>query len=146
GHATAAAARPDPAVKDAAWQEAVHGTGLSNQLLTATISGFTTAPGELLEPYVEPYFGCLRDVWEQRSIEIASRIVRGLFPLDQDLGPGMEPAGHPVLRRTDAWLEANPDAPRALRRIVVEQRDHLLRALKAQAALVNSSTAGAPAH
>lgn len=146
GHATAAAARPDPAVKNAAWQEAVHGSGLSNQLLTATISGFTTAPGELLEPYVEPYFECLRDVWEQRSIEIASRIVRGLFPLDQDLVQGMEPALHPVLLRTDAWLEANPDAPRALRRIIVEQRDHLLRALKAQAAVGNSSTAGAPAH
>ncbi|TLM86473.1 aminopeptidase N [Pseudarthrobacter sp. NamE2] len=138
GHATAAAARPDLAVKAAAWQEAVHGQALSNQLLSATISGFNTAPAELLAQYVEPYFGCLRDVWESRSIEIAGRIVRGLFPQDQDLADGMEPAGHPVVRRTDEWLAANPDAPRALRRIIVEQRSHLLRALTAQAAVVVS--------
>ncbi|VXB30711.1 Aminopeptidase N [Arthrobacter sp. 9AX] len=133
GHATALAARPDAEVKAAAWQEAVHGNALSNQLLTATISGFTTAPAALLAPFVEPYFECLREVWESRSIEIASRIVRGLFPLAQDLTEGTEPAQHPVIRRTDEWLEANADAPRALRRIIIEQRSHLLRALKAQA-------------
>ena len=139
GHATAVAARPDPAVKAAAWQEAVHGTALSNQQLSATISGFTTAPAGLLDPYVEPYFECLRDVWDGRSIEIASRIVRGLFPLNQDLTEGMAPADHPVLRRTDDWLAAHDDAPRALRRIIVEQRSLLLRALTAQAAVVVSS-------
>jgi aminopeptidase N len=138
GHATALAARPEPGVKAAAWKEAVHGDTLSNQLLSATISGFTTAPAALLEPYVEPYFERLLDVWEGRSIEIASRIVRGLFPLDQDLAEGMEPAEHPVLRRTDEWLAAHTDAPRALRRIIVEQRSHLLRALTAQAAVVGS--------
>jgi aminopeptidase N len=139
GHATAVAARPDPAVKAAAWQEAVHGTALSNQQLSATISGFTTAPAGLLDPYVEPYFECLRDVWDGRSIEIASRIVRGLFPLNQDLAEGMAPADHPVLRRTDDWLAAHADGPRALRRIIVEQRSLLLRALTAQAAVVVSS-------
>ncbi len=139
GYATAVAARPDPAVKAAAWQEAVHGTALSNQQLSATISGFATAPAGLLDPYVEPYFECLRGVWDGRSIEIASRIVRGLYPLNQDLAEGMEPEDHPVLRRTDEWLAAHADAPRALRRIIVEQRSHLLRALTAQAAVVVSS-------
>ena len=33
GHATALAARPEASVKAAAWEAAVHGTGLSNQLL-----------------------------------------------------------------------------------------------------------------
>lgn len=134
GHATALAARPDPEVKARAWHAAVDGTELSNQLLSATITGFTTAPPVLLEPYVEPYFECLRGVWDNRSIEIASRIVRGLFPLAQDLPAGTQPAQHSVVLRTDAWLEANADAPRALRRIIVEQRSHLLRALTAQAA------------
>ena len=133
GHATALAARPDPEVKAAAWKAAVEGTGLSNQLLSATIAGFTTAPAPLLEQYVEPYFASLRGVWENRSIEIASRIVRGLYPLAQDLPAGTVPEQHPVVLRTDAWLEANADAPRALRRIIVEQRSHLLRALTAQA-------------
>ena len=132
GHATALAARPDREVKAAAWKAAVEGTELSNELLSATIAGFTTAPPALLEPYVEPYFGCLRGVWDNRSIEIASRIVRGLYPLAQDLPAGTVPERHPVMLRTDAWLEANADAPRALRRIILEQRSHLLRALTAQ--------------
>jgi aminopeptidase N len=141
GHATAMASRPDRDVKAAAWDAAVHGTGLSNQLLTATISGFTTAPPALLEPYVEPYFACLRAAWDSRSIEIASRIVRGLYPAAQDLADGGEPKAHPVVRRTDAWLDAHQDAPHALRRIFVEQRSHLLRALTAQAAVGPSSIA-----
>ncbi|WP_346958116.1 aminopeptidase N [uncultured Arthrobacter sp.] len=135
GHATALAARPDPAVKDAAWDAAVHGTELSNQLLSATIAGFNTAPATLLDNYVEPYFECLERVWADRSIEIASRIVRGLYPAGQDLGRGGgAPAGHPVIARTDQWLAEHPDAPRALRRIIIEQRSQLLRALTAQAA------------
>ncbi|MCD5343314.1 aminopeptidase N [Arthrobacter sp. AK04] len=141
GHATAVAARPAPDAKAAAWKAAVHGNELSNQLLTATITGFMTAPPDLLVPFVDPYFECLRSVWEERSIEIASRIVRGLYPLAQDLNEGKDPAAHPVIRRTDAWLAANADAPRALRRIIVEQRSHLLRALTAQAAVVASASA-----
>jgi aminopeptidase N len=140
GHATALAARPFPEVKAAAWNAAVHGTELSNQLLSATVAGFTTAPAALLEPYVEPYFDCLRTVWESRSIEIASRIVQGLYPLAQDLHiEGARPEQHAVVVRTDAWLAANADAPRALRRIIVEQRSHLLRALTAQALALETS-------
>jgi aminopeptidase N len=90
----------------------------------------------LLEPYLEPYFDCLLAVWDERSIEIASRIVRGLYPAAQDLGDVIRPEDHPVVRRTDDWLAANPDAPHALRRIIIEQRSHLLRALTAQAAVV----------
>jgi aminopeptidase N len=134
GHALASAARPDPSVKAAAWDSAVLGTGLSNEILSATIAGFATAPAALLQPYVEPYFDCLEKVWAERSIEIAGRIVRGLFPAAQDLGDGMEPARHPVVLRTDEWLAEHGDAPRALRRIIIEQRSHLLRALTAQAA------------
>ncbi|WP_104138591.1 aminopeptidase N [Arthrobacter sp. ZGTC131] len=139
GHATALAARPDAAVKAAAWDAAVRGTELSNQLLSATIAGFNTGPEELLDPFVEPYFGCLETVWAERSIEIASRIVRGLYPASRHLAPadgsaaGGSPENHPVVVRTDAWLLAHPDAPRALRRIIIEQRDHLHRALTAQA-------------
>jgi aminopeptidase N len=93
---------------------------------------------------VEPYFECLRAVWDGRSIEIASRIVRGLYPLAQDLAEGAEPADHPVVGRTDQWLADNAEAPRALRRIIVEQRSHLLRALTAQAQLRPSQSSGNP--
>ena len=133
GHATALAARPEAAVKAAAWDAAVRGTELSNQLLSATIAGFNCASEELLGPFVEPYFECLETVWAERSIEIASRIVRGLYPGVQHLGPANDPDGHPVLARTDRWLAEHADAPRALRRIIVEQRSQLHRSLSAQA-------------
>jgi aminopeptidase N len=133
GLATALAARPEAAVKAAAWEAAVSGRSLSNQLLSATIAGFNTASDELLDPFVEPYFVCLETVWAERSIEIASRIVRGLYPAVRDLGPAGTPEDHPVVARTDRWLSEHPDAPRALRRIITEQRSHLHRSLAAQA-------------
>ncbi|MCZ9884812.1 aminopeptidase N [Arthrobacter sp. B2a2-09] len=134
GHALAAAARPDAAVKTAAWHAAVNDAELSNEILSATIAGFSLAPSGLLDGFTEPYFDCLEDIWQSRSIEIAGRIVRGLFPSAQDLPAGMAPEDHPVLRRTDDWLAAHTAAPRALRRIVIEQRSHLFRALTAQSA------------
>ncbi len=134
GHALASAAIPEASVKAAAWDSAVNSTELSNEILSATIAGFATGPGFMLEPYVEPYFECLEQVWAERSIEIAGRIVRGLYPGAQDLTDGMQPSEHPVLKRTDQWLQSHPDSPRALRRIIIEQRSHLLRALTAQAA------------
>ena len=85
GHATALAARPEASVKAAAWEAAVHGTGLSNQLLSATIAGFNTGAASLLAGFIDPYFECLEHVWADRSIEIASRIVRGFYPAAQDL-------------------------------------------------------------
>jgi aminopeptidase N len=141
GHATALAARPEATVKAAAWDAAVRGRELSNQLLSATIAGFNTAPEELLDPFVEPYFACLESVWAERSIEIASRIVRGLYPAVRDLGTAGNPEDHPVVARTDRWLADHPDAPRALRRIVIEQRSHLHRSLTAQAVPVKTASA-----
>ncbi|NKX53898.1 aminopeptidase N [Arthrobacter mobilis] len=133
-HLTAMAARPDPGVKAQAWRDAVEGTALSNELLDATIDGFNQGSHDLLDPWTEPYFDSLEQVWAGRSIELAGRIARGLYPLAQDLADGQDPAGHPVVVRTDEWLRAHAQAPAALRRIVIEQRDHLVRALTAQAA------------
>jgi len=145
GHATALAARPEASVKAAAWEAAVHGTGLSNQLLSATIAGFNTGTASLLAEFIDPYFECLEQVWADRSIEIASRIVRGLYPAGQDLdGHGGTPETHAVLVRTDDWLTTHPDAPRALRRIIIEQRSHLHRALQAQAQALTAQAANQP--
>ncbi|MUK01059.1 aminopeptidase N [Vibrio cholerae] len=131
GFTLASAAIPDAGIKQAAWEEAVHGDRLSNELLTAAIEGFLLGPHALLHRYEEPYFEALRSVWNSRGIEMASRIVRGLYPGRQDVaGP---PEEHPVVLRSDAWLAGNTDAPAGLRRIVIEERDHLLRALRAQA-------------
>ena len=131
---TALAAFPDAGRRQELWDGAVAGNVLSNELLSATIAGFNMAPVEALEVFVEPYFASIAGVWDERSLEIAGRIVRGLFPARQDFAAGSSPEAHPVLVRTDAWLADHPNAANGLRRIVLEQRDHLLRALRAQAA------------
>ncbi|HET8795368.1 MAG TPA: aminopeptidase N, partial [Arthrobacter sp.] len=141
GYTSAMAARPDAAVKAAAWQSAVYGNELSNELLSATIDGFNEGPHALLDPYAAKYFEVLDDVWNAKSIELASRVVRGLFPTNQEITAGEEPADHPVIRTADNWLETHSGSPAALRRIVIEQRDHLLRALTAQAVSAAATTA-----
>ncbi|MBO4255830.1 aminopeptidase N [Streptomyces griseorubiginosus] len=120
------AARPSEAVKAQAWAQVVESDALSNALVEATIAGFTQASQrELLAPYAERYFAAIERVWEERSIQIGMDVVRGLFPSLQD-SPG-------TLEATDAWLAAHEGAAPALRRLVLEARDDLARALRAQA-------------
>ena len=140
-HCTAVAALPEPALKQQRWAEAVEQSDLSNQLLSATIAGFMVGSQELLAPYTERYFEAIERIWNSRSLEIAGRIVRGLFPAHQDLLAGLEPEHHPVVHRTDQWLAEHPDSARGLRRMVIEQRDHLLRTLRAQAGSTPSGSA-----
>ena len=120
---TARAARPDADVRAAAWRSAWSDLSLSNEHLDATIAGFRAGGRrDLAAPFDADYFARIREAWGARSIEIARRLVRGLFPETEDL------------EAVDAWLEANQDAPGALRRIVLEQRDHLARDLRVRAA------------
>ncbi|MGS2811238.1 aminopeptidase N [Nocardia sp. MW-W600-9] len=121
-HRRALAARPDHEVKAAAWASALGDTTLTNDHLDAVIDGFRAGQHrDLISRYDGEYFAVLREVWDQRSIEIARRIVLGLFPATDSLD------------QVDAWLAENADAPGALRRLVVEQRDHLARDLRVRA-------------
>ncbi|WP_448072020.1 aminopeptidase N [Georgenia yuyongxinii] len=134
-HLAALHAVPDPGVKAAAWEQLLTPGALTNDHVDATLTGFAQSlHRELTAPYTERYFAALRGMWADHSIEIADRLVRGLYPAHQDAEPDRDPADHPVVRRTTGWLDAEPDAPAALRRLVVEARDHLLRALRAQLA------------
>jgi aminopeptidase N len=122
---TARAARPDQAVKDAAWRRVATDTGLSNDLDRAIAEGWrrTTAP-ELLASTATEYFAMLQSVWASRSFTMASLIVSRLFPaplVSEELA---------AIART--WLAANPE-PAPLHRLVSEQLDELERALRAQA-------------
>lgn len=126
-------ADPTSETKAAVWKAAVESDSLSNELLGATIEGFKLGSPELLAPYVEPYFDSITQLWSSRSIEIAGRLVEGLFPKAAPLIQGAVPEDHPVYRRSSEWLDANQSAARGLRRIILEERDQLLRALKAQA-------------
>src|SRR5690606_41678244 len=95
---------------------------LPNDHLGATIAGIRAGGRrDLIERFDADYFERILPVWQSRSIEIARRLVRGLFPATS------------TLDEVDAWLEANADAPGSLRRIVIEQRDHLGRDLSVRA-------------
>ncbi|WP_326649936.1 aminopeptidase N [Streptomyces sp. NBC_01750] len=120
------AARPSAAVKDQAWAQVVESDALSNALVEATISGFVQAgQRELLAPYASKYFEAIERVWADRSIQIGMDVVKGLFPSLQD--------DEGTLAATDAWLDGHAGAPPALRRLVLEARDDLARALRGQA-------------
>ncbi|WP_406157503.1 aminopeptidase N [Streptomyces canus] len=119
------AARPSEAVKAQAWAQVVESDALSNALAEATISGFNQpSQRHLLEPYTEKYFAVIERVWQDRSIQIAMNTVSGLFPSLQDPRRTLDAA--------DAWLAAHEDAAPALRRLVLEGRDDLARALRGQ--------------
>ncbi|GAA4365730.1 aminopeptidase N [Agromyces bauzanensis] len=121
---TARAARPDQAVKDAAWRRVATDTGLPNDLARAIAEGWrrTTLP-ELLASTATDYFAMLQDVWATRSFTMASLVVSRLFPsplVDEELA---------AMARS--WLDANP-GPAPLHRLVSEQLDELERALAAR--------------
>ncbi|MET3983819.1 aminopeptidase N [Streptomyces sp. PvR034] len=119
------AARPSEAVKAQAWAVVVESDALSNALVEATISGMQqSSQRELLAPYAQRYFDAIERVWSERSIQIGMDVVRGLFPALQDTDA--------TLALADAWLTEHADAAPALRRLVLEARDDLSRALRAQ--------------
>ncbi len=130
GQLAAAAARaavPTPEAKEAAWAALVDSADLPNAAQRSMIGGFTRVHDRsLLEPFVGRYFASIQEVWATRTHEIAQQIVVGLYPsllTTQD-----------TLDRTDAFLAALGDESPSLRRLVLESRDGVVRALKAQAA------------
>ena len=125
-HTAGLAARPLAQAKAEAWHLAVEEGDQPSDLLEELLGGLGRADQrQLLPPFVEPYFTRLDAVWAERTIENAARIASLGFPnLLVEQG---------TLDRADAWL-AGEHAP-ALRRLVLEQRDDLARALAARALL-----------
>ncbi|MGO4957422.1 aminopeptidase N [Luteococcus sp. Sow4_B9] len=118
----ALAARPDSAVKAQVWQQLHEPGALSNDHMDALIAGFTTAGQEaLVAPITRGYFDDLLDVWRSHSIELATRLVAGLFPRTDE-----------APEQAQTWLQENPEAPGALRRLVLECTDGALRARRAR--------------
>ena len=123
--ATCRAARPTEAAKAQAWASVVESETLTNTVQEAVIAGFEqTDQRELLAPYTAKYFAAVKGVFEQRSHEMGQQIIVGLYPSLQ-----VEQA---TLDATDAWLASADPAP-AMRRMVVESRAGVERALRAQA-------------
>ncbi|KQV20579.1 MULTISPECIES: aminopeptidase N [unclassified Kitasatospora] len=124
--ASCRAARPTAEAKAEAWASVVESDELTNYVQEAVISGFGQPDQqELLAPYTAKYFAAIKGIYETRSHEISQQIVVGLYPARQ--------VGQATLDVTDAWLASAEPAP-ALRRMVVEARAAVERAIRAQAA------------
>ena len=120
-HVQALASLPTKESRDASWNAAWNDQTLTNEHLSATIAGFVAGGRtDLTAHHDAEYFNLIGSAWTQRSIEIARRLVVGLYPHD---APDELAA---------SWLQANATAPGALRRLVTEQRDHAQRARAAQ--------------
>jgi aminopeptidase N len=79
---------------------------------------------ELLEPYLSKYFEAIESIWATRTNQQAQQIAFGLFPYLR-----VQPD---TLETADRYL-AEADPVPALRRIVLEGRDGVARALRARA-------------
>jgi aminopeptidase N len=121
--ATARALRPTAAAKAETWRLATEDDGIPNAINAAIIGGFShPTQHALTRPFTKPYFEVVQDVWERRTSEIAQNVVVGLFP--DDISPG-------TVAAADEFL-ARDGVPPALRRLVSEGRDDVLRALHAR--------------
>lgn len=130
--AHARAAIPTAEAKRAAWDALINspaGKDLPNAIQSETTGGFNHVHDvALLEPYVDEYFAMLRRVYAEKTNEMASNLIEGLYP-SQHAGRVLD-----LQDKADAWLADNADAHDALRRLVIEGRDNVRRALVAQAA------------
>ncbi|WP_269936955.1 aminopeptidase N [Arthrobacter sp. HY1533] len=125
--ATAKAAIPTAAGKAETWDAVVVRGDGANAVQRAAISGFTKVwDTALLEPYVAKYFAAIRGVWGSKSYETASTIITGLYPVQL--------VSQATLDATDTFLAGLGTEAPALRRLLVESRDSVARALRAQAA------------
>jgi aminopeptidase N len=128
GHKFAAFARASVPTADAKAKafDLATKTDLSNHIQIQTLKGFQCPrQRDLIAPYATKYFDLIEEYWNTHSYEMASNVAALLYPTFQ-----ISPA---TLELTEGWLSGKgKDAPAALRRIVSEQRDSLVRALKAQ--------------
>ncbi|MDS1271092.1 aminopeptidase N [Lipingzhangella sp. LS1_29] len=118
------AAIPDPDAKAATWERLRTATTMANAEFRATLLGFTEpSHRELLRPYVDEYFALLAPAWAEWTGEFAQTFAEMAYPSYL-----IEPE---TVRRTDAYLESEDPAP-ALRRLLLEGRAGVQRALRAQ--------------
>jgi aminopeptidase N len=119
------AAMPTPEAKEQAWRLATDDESLPNAEQSAIIAGFQQPEHRaLLRPYVSRYFDVVGPLWLRRTHEMAEQVAVGLYPhqlVELD-----------VIAATDDYLRSQQPPP-ALRRLIVENRDAMARALRTQA-------------
>jgi aminopeptidase N len=123
--ARALATIPTAEAKAKAWHKVIEQEGLPNQTVDAVAQGFVRVHDTtLLTPYIEKYHAMLTTVWASRTHAIAESVVAGFYPVTL--------ANRELVDGSQSWLDANPGATAALRRVVSENRDGVRRALAVQ--------------
>lgn len=121
-HLQAVSSLPLTEVKEQVFARVLDDVSLSNDHLDALIQGFAVdSHRDLTASFTHRYLAGLEAVWDGRGQEIATRIVIGLFPSCGDSED---------LEAVDQWLSSHPQAPTALRRLVLKCQDDLARALR----------------
>jgi aminopeptidase N len=120
----ARASVPTLEAKERAFTSITTDDTMPNAHLVASVHGFVQADQrDLLRQFVDRYFAVLPAVWAQRTNETAQTVTVGLYPALLS-----EPA---TIESTDRFL-AQRDLPVGARRLVVEGRDGVARAMRAQ--------------
>ena len=115
------AAFPQPAAKEAAWDQVISGK-LPNATFRATLDGFADQDaGELLEPYARRYFDVVGAIWRDWGSDMAQYFAKFAYPSWKITPEGIAAA--------DAYIE-RADPPPPLRRLLAEGRDDVARALR----------------
>ena len=124
-HAAACrAAVPAAEAKLAAWDSMLSGE-LTLAMFRAVLGGFADPDQpELVNPYRDKYFAAVGDVWRDWSSAMAQDFVSGAYTACE--------ISEETVRLTDEYIAA-ADPPAALRRLLIEGRDDVLRALRCQA-------------
>ena len=120
------AAVPTAEAKAAAWKLAAR-TDVSNHIMLQTLGGFNRpSHRDLTAQYADIFFESIAEYWDTHNFDVAQKYVVVAFPTFQ--------VSQETLAKAEKWL-AGPGvtAPNGLRRAVAEQRDGLVRSLKAQA-------------
>ncbi|MET9794201.1 aminopeptidase N [Nocardiopsis alba] len=131
--AGARAAIPTSEAKEAAWERIVGGD-LANAEFRSVLVGFTEPlQADLYRPFLDRYFARLAPAWENWTGEFAQSFAEIAYPSHL-----VEEA---TLERTDAYIAENSPAP-ALRRLLIEGRAGVERALRARATDIAAGAEG----
>jgi aminopeptidase N len=116
------AAIPTPEAKAAAWVKIIGGD-LPNATFRAVLRGFRDPDqDELLAPYAAKFYDALADIWRDGASDMAQFFAQVGYP---------ESISQDTIDATDAYIAAAQPIP-ALRRLLLERRDDIVRALRCQ--------------
>ncbi|MDR1034153.1 MAG: aminopeptidase N [Bifidobacteriaceae bacterium] len=123
----ALASIPDVASKQEIFDKVAHDKSVSNVYVRFASLGFNApiVDAEMLEKvFMSQYFDCIRDMWQNRSFQIAEDYIKSMYP--------RQIANQNLANACEKWLANNKDADAALLRLVRENLDDTTRDLRNQ--------------